>query len=152
MEKSQIIPSKLHLTNIRTVKENTVLIDSKIDSKPIYDIKLAHNVMHNLEKELVKIRLYLDVSANVNGKTINQGGNYEVDFFFKIEDLKDHYQINNDKPLFSGIFISTLLSISYSTLRGMMFSLWKDTYLGHLILPIINVPDLLKNRKQNESV
>lgn len=147
MENAQIIPSKIHLTNIKTVKENTVLFNGKLNSKPTYDIQVSHNVMHNLDKELVKIRLYLDVSANIEGKTINQGGNYEIDFFFKIEDLKDHYQINNEKPLFGGVFISTLLAISYSTLRGMMFNLWRDTHLNSLILPIINVPDLLKSKK-----
>lgn len=147
MENAQIIPSKIHLTNIKTVKENTVLFNGKLNSKPTYDIQVSHNVMHNLDKELVKIRLYLDVSADIEGKTINQGGNYEIDFFFKIEDLKDHYQINNEKPLFGGVFISTLLAISYSTLRGMMFSLWRDTHLNSLILPIINVPDLLKSKR-----
>jgi hypothetical protein len=104
-------------------------------------------MMHNLDKELVKIRLYLDVSAEINGITINQGGNYEIDFFFKIEDLKEHYQINNEKPLFAGVFVCTLLAISYSTLRGIMFNIWKDTYLNSLILPIINVPDLLKSKR-----
>ncbi len=147
MENAQIVPSKIHLTNIKTVKENTVLFNGKLNSKPTYDIQVSHNVMHNLDKELVKIRLYLDVSADIEGKTINQGGNYEIDFFFKIEDLKDHYQINNEKPLFGGVFISTLLAISYSTLRGMMFSLWRDTHLNSLILPIINVPDLLKSKR-----
>lgn len=147
MENAQIVPSKIHLTNIKTVKENTVLFNGKLNSKPTYDIQVSHNVMHNLDKELVKIRLYLDVHADIDGKTINQGGNYEIDFFFKIEDLKDHYQINNEKPLFGGVFISTLLAISYSTLRGMMFNLWRDTHLNSLILPIINVPDLLKSKK-----
>jgi hypothetical protein len=147
MENAQIVPSKIHLTNIKTVKENTVLYNGNLNPKPIYDIQVSHSMMHNLDKELVKIRLYLDVSAEINEKTINQGGNYEIDFFFKIEDLKDHYQINNEKPLFGGVFVCTLLAISYSTLRGMMFTLWKDTYLNSLILPIINVPDLLKSKR-----
>lgn len=147
MDNSNIIPSKIHLTNIKTEKENTILFDGKLAEKPTYDIKVAHSMMHNLEKELVKIRLFLDVNAVVDNKPINQGGNYEIDFFFKIEDLQDHYQINNEKPLFSGLFVSTLLAISYSTLRGMMFTLWKDTYLKSVILPIINVPDLLKSKK-----
>lgn len=147
MDNAQIIPSKIHLTNIKTVKENTVLYNEKLDIKPIYDIQVSHSMMHNLDKELVKIRLYLDVRAEINGKTINQGGNYEIDFFFKIEDLKDHYQINNEKPLFAGVFVCTLLAISYSTLRGIMFNIWKDTYLNSLILPIINVPDLLKSKR-----
>jgi uncharacterized protein (DUF2344 family) len=147
MENNAIIPSKIHLTSIKTIKENTVLFDGKLDVKPTYDIKVAHNMMHNLEKEIVKIRLFLNVNAVVDDKPINQGGNYEIDFFFKIEDLNDHFQINNEKPLFSGLFVTTLLAISYSTLRGMMFTLWKDTYLKSVILPVINVPDLLKSKK-----
>jgi len=146
MDNSKIIPSKIHLTNIKTEKENTFLFDGKLDVKPTYDIKVAHNMMHNLEKEIVKIRLFLEVNAVVNDKPINQGGTYEIDFFFKIEDLKDHYQINNEKPLFIGILVSTLLAISYSTLRGLTFMLWKDTFLKSVILPVINVPDLLKSK------
>lgn len=146
MDNTQIIPSKIHLTNIKIVKENTFLFDGKLDIKPTYDIKAAHNMMHNLEKELVKIRLFLDINAVVANKPINQGGNYEIDFFFKIEDLKNHYQINNEKPLFSGLFVTTLLAISFSTLRGMMFTLWKDTYLKSVILPVINASDLLKSK------
>ena len=147
MDNTQIIPSKIHLTNIKTIKEDTSLLDEKLDVKPTYDIKVAHNMMHNLEKELVKIRLFLDVIAVIDGKPINQGGNYEVDFFFKIEDLNSYYQIHNEKPLFEGVFVTTLLAISFSTLRGMMFTQWKDTYLQSVILPVINAADLLKSKR-----
>lgn len=147
MNNSQIIPSKIHLTNIKTIKEDTFLFDGKLNVKPTYDIKVAHNMMHNLDKELVKIRLFLDVTAVINTKSIEQGGNYEIDFFFKIEDLNNHYQINNEKPLFSGLFVTTLLAISFSTLRGMMFSQWKGTYLQSVILPVINAADLLKSKR-----
>ena len=66
MDNSKIIPSKIHLTNIKTEKENTILFDGKLAVKPTYDIKVAHSMMHNLEKELVKIRLFLDVNAVVD--------------------------------------------------------------------------------------
>jgi hypothetical protein len=147
MDNTQIIPSKIHLTNIKTIKENTFLLDEKLDVIPTYDIKVAHSMMHNLDKELVKIRLFLDVTAVIGTTSINQGGNYEIDFFFKIEDLSDHYQINNEKPLFSGIFVTTLLAISFSTLRGIMFTQWKETYLQSVILPVINAADLLKSKR-----
>lgn len=147
MDNIQIIPSKIHLTNIKTIKEDTFLLNEKLNAKPTYDIKVAHSMMHNLEKELVKIRFFLDVTAVVDAKTIKQGGNYEIDFFFKIEDLTNHYQINNEKPLFSGHFVTTLLAISFSTLRGMMFAQWKDTYLQSVILPVINAADLLKSKR-----
>lgn len=147
MDENKIVPSKIHLTNIKWEKENTILSKDKLEKNPEYDIIVSHNMMHNLEKEIVKIRLFLDVNALIYDKPIKQGGSYEVDFFYKIDDLKDHYQISNDKPLFSGVFVSTLLGISYSTLRGMLFTIWKDTYLSNVILPVIAIPDLLKSKR-----
>ncbi|WPO77787.1 hypothetical protein [Flavobacterium sp. KACC 22761] len=146
MDENKIVPSKIHLTNIKWEKENTILFKSKLEKNPSYDIIVSHNMMHNLEKEVVKIRLFLDVNVVIDAP-IEQGGSYEVDFFYKIDDLSDHYQISNDKPLFSGIFVSTLLGIAYSTLRGMLFNTWKDTFLSNVILPVIAIPDLLKSKR-----
>ncbi|WP_324692178.1 hypothetical protein [Flavobacterium cheonhonense] len=108
---------------------------------------MAHNMMHNLQREVVKIRLFLDMSGEIEGKTINQGGNYEIDFLFRIDDLKDHYNIVDNKPVFSGVFVSTLLAISFSTMRGMLFMLWNDTVLQQVILPVISPPELLKSTR-----
>lgn len=142
-----IIPEKIHLTNIKWVKENTVLLKDKLSENPTYDFTIAHNVMHNLDKQIVKIRLFVDMNGVLDGKAINQGGNYEVDFFFQIVDLKNQYQIIEDKPVFNGLFIATLLGISFSTLRGMLFSLWRNTVLESVILPVISVPSLLNSKR-----
>lgn len=142
-----IVPEKIHLLQVNWIKENTVLLEEKLSSNPIYDFQVAHNMMHNLEKEIVKIRLFVDMSAKINEQTINQGGNYEVDFLFKIEDLKNHYKIEEDKPIFNGVFVATLLGISYSTVRGMLLTIWKNTMLNNVILPVIAVPELLKSKR-----
>lgn len=142
-----IIPEKIHLTDIKWIKENTVLLNEKLSVNPTYDFVIAHNVMHNLNKQVVKIRLFVDMNGEINNKTINQGGNYEVDFFFQIDDLIEQYQMINEKPVFNGIFIATLLGISFSTLRGMLFSLWRNTVLESVILPVISVPSLLNSKR-----
>lgn len=147
MDENKIVPSKIHLTSIKWEKENTLLFTDKLEKSPTYDIIVSHNMMHNLEKEVVKIRLFLDVNGLIDNTPIEQGGNYEVDFFYKIDDLSDHYQVSNEKPLFSGIFVSTLLGISYSTLRGILFNTWKNTYLSNVILPVIAIPELLKSKR-----
>lgn len=147
MDENKIVPSKIHLTNIKWEKENTILYKDKLEKNPAYDVIVSHNMMHNLEKEIVKIRLFLDVTALIDETAIEQGGSYEVDFFYKIDDLNDHYQVSNDKPLFSGTFVSTLLGISYSTLRGMLFNIWKDTYMRNVIIPVIAIPELLKSKR-----
>ena len=103
--------------------------------------------MHNLEKEIVKIRLFVDMNDAFDGKEINQGGNYEVDFLFQIDDLKNHYQIIEEKRVFNGVFVATLLGICYSTIMGLLFSTWEDTILNGVILPVISVPELLNSKR-----
>lgn len=142
-----IIPEKIHLNQIHWIVQNTVVLEKKLIKNPTYDFKMAHNVMHNLENENVKIHLFIDVNGVINNKVINQGGNYEVDFIFQIDDLKDQFEIVDDKPVFSGLFVSTLLAISYSTLRGMFIEIWKETVLNGIILPVISVPELFKSKR-----
>jgi uncharacterized protein (DUF2344 family) len=143
-----IIPEKIHLIQIHWVKQNNVILSDKLAKNPSYNFQMAHNMMHNLEREIVKIRLFLDMSGELDYKTINQGGNYEVDFLFQIADMKDQYQIVEEKPVFNGLFVTTLLAISFSTMRGMLFTTWKDTVLRGVILPVITVPELLKSTRK----
>ena len=142
-----IVREKIHLVQVNWIKENTILVEEKLDGNPTYDFQVAHNMMHNLEKEIVKIRLYVDMNGEINEKKIDQGGNYEVDFIFKIDDFQDQYTVEEDKPIFNGAFVATLLGISYSTLRGMLLTIWKDTKLKSVILPVIAVPELLKSKR-----
>jgi len=144
---NQIFPEKIHLNQIHWIVKNTVILEKKLLNNPTYDFKIAYNMMHNLEKEIVKIRLFIDVNGIIKEKPINQGGNYEIDFLFQIDDLQNQFQIVEEKPVFSGLFVTTLLAISYSTLRGMFFELWKDTVLHGVILPVISVPELFKSKR-----
>lgn len=146
-DSNQIIPEKIHLIQIKWIKEDTVIVQDKLSKNPVYNFSIAHNMMHNLEKEIVKIRLFVVMSGAIDGKEINQDGDYEVDFLFQIDDLKNHYQILEDKPIFNGIFVATLLGICYSTIRGMLFSAWKDTIFNGVILPVISIPELLKSKR-----
>lgn len=145
---NNVIPEKIHLLQIDWVKQHNVILKNKLAKNPSYNFQMAHNMMHNRERGIVKIRLFLDMSGDIDGKTINQGGNYEIDFLYQIDDLKDHYNIVDDKPIFSGVFVSTLLAISFSTMRGMLFMLWKDTVLQQVILPVISPPELLKSTRK----
>ncbi len=144
---NQIIPEKIHLNQIHWIVQKMFVLEKKLSKKPTYDFKMNYNVMHNLEKEIVKIRLFIEVNCEINDKTIKQGGNYEVDFIFQIDDMKHQYEIKEDKQVFSGLFISTLLAISYSTLRGMFVEVWKDTVFQGVILPVISIPDLFKSKR-----
>lgn len=143
----QIFPHKIHLNQIHWVVKETFILEKKLKKKPTYDFKIAHNVMHNLDKSMVKIRLFVDVAGVIDSKIIRQGGAYEIDFIFEIDEMTEQYEMIENKPVFNGLFVSTLLAISYSTLRGMLYELWKDTVLNGVILPVVSIPELFKNKR-----
>ena len=98
--------------------------------------------MHNLEQKKVKINMTIEIlcdKANEDNIAI-----FSYDFFYTIDDLESHYQVVTNKPFFDGQFISTLLAIAYSTVRGILFNQFSTLPLKNIILPVINVPDLLK--------
>jgi hypothetical protein len=144
----QIIPENIHLKDIIFIKDEMIVLDKKLKSKPEYNFSIAHNTQHNLEKEAVKIRLFIDLFGEINGEKINQGGNYEVDFYFKIDNMSNHYETIENHAIFDGIFISTLLGICYSTMRGILLQKWEKTILEGIILPVISIPKLLNTKKE----
>ncbi len=146
-----IIPENIHLIQINWVKENTIFSPEKLEVNPNYDFQITHTMMHNLDKEIVKIGIFVNMIGEVKNKPINQGGNYEVDFIFKIDQLQSYYQLVENKPLFEGVFVGTLLGISYSTIRGMLFNSWRNTVLEKVILPVIPVQELLNSKHKSIS-
>jgi len=141
-----IIPENIHLIQINWVREETIINPKKLEQIPNYDFRINYKMKHNVDKEIVKIGIFVSMSGEIKKETINQGGNYEVDFVFKIDELSSHYQLIQNKPLFDGMFVGTLLGISYSTLRGMLFSSWRNTVLEKVILPVVSVQELLESR------
>lgn len=142
-----IIPENIHLIQINWIKENTDVIPEKMDVNPIYNFQITHTMMHNLEKEIVKIGIFVDMKCELNGNLIYQGGSYEADFVFKVDQLQSYYQLIENKPLFEGAFVGTLLGISYSTIRGMLYSSWQKSELGKIILPVISIQELMKSKR-----
>lgn len=146
-----VVPENIHLIQINWVKENTIFSTEKLEVSPNYDFQITHTMMHNLDNEIVKIGIFVNMIGEVKNKPINQGGNYEVDFIFKIDQLQSYYQLVENKPLFEGVFVGTLLGISYSTIRGMLFNSWRNTVLEKVILPVVPVQELLKSKHKTIS-
>ncbi|APG65085.1 hypothetical protein LPB136_06865 [Tenacibaculum todarodis] len=140
MEENTIVPDKIKLFNIDVI--NTYINDDTITDNLNLEFSVAHNTKHNLEKERVKIELFINLLSNND-----IGVKYHIDFHYTIEDLKDQYQLNKDnKAVFSGQFIATLIGISFSTARGLIFQQLQDTKFKGMILPIVSPYKMLISR------
>lgn len=134
MEKNKIIPSKIHLFKIEVV--DSYINDAITKNDADFDFNVAHSVQHNLQDERVKIKLLINLLLKTNTTV---GVKFNIDFHYKIDDLNDHYQNDtNNRPIFNGLFIATILGISFSTARGVLYAKLSETKLNNLILPVID--------------
>ncbi len=142
MAENLIVPEKIKLFHIDVV--NTYINDITITDNLSLEFSVAHNTKHNLEDERVKIELFINLLSNEE-----IGVKFHIDFHYQIEDLKDQYNLNeNESPIFSGQFIATLLGISFSTARGIIFQQLQETNFKGMVLPIVSPFKMLASRKE----
>lgn len=140
MEENLIVPEKIKLFNIEVV--NTYINDDTINENLNLEFSVAHNTKHNLKDERVKIELFINLLSQEE-----IGVKFHINFYFIVEDLKDQYKLNEDKiPIFSSQFIATLLGISFSTARGLIFQQLQETKFKGMILPVISPIKMLASR------
>ncbi|QXP69198.1 hypothetical protein H0I29_11200 [Polaribacter sp. R2A056_3_33] len=140
MSENSIIPEKIKLFQIDVV--NTYINDDTINENLNLGFSVAHNTKHNLKDERVKIELFVNLISNED-----IGVKFHIDFHYAVEDLKEQYNLNeNNTPMFSGQFIATLLGISFSTARGLIFQQLQETKFKGMILPIVSPMKMLASR------
>lgn len=136
-----IDPHKIHLTNIVKVTD-TISPDCQNHKTEELGVDISHQMMHNLVEK--KVKLNMQIAFLCHNQSKEKVAVFAYDFFYTIDNLELHYQKANGKPLFDGLFVSTLLGMTYSTIRGILFQKLTEPPLNNIILPVINVPDLLK--------
>jgi hypothetical protein len=143
MAENVIIPDKIKLFHIDVV--NTSINDKAIDENLNLEFTVAHNTRHNLKDERVKIELFINFLSHQE-----IGIKFHIDFHYNVTDLKNHYELNeNEIPVFSRQFIATLLGISFSTARGLIFQQLQETNFKGMILPVVSPLKMLESQKKN---
>ncbi|MCF6349383.1 MAG: hypothetical protein L3J20_14005 [Flavobacteriaceae bacterium] len=147
MKEEKINTDKLHLFHIDLIESSIKDLPQK--GKISFNIKVAHKTMHNLEDERIKIGLLIDLETD---KTTDENANahFNFDFHFQIDELKKHFKLNEkENPVFSGLLIATLLGLSFSTARGIIYERLSNTNLQGIILPIVSPQKMLSQQMEN---
>lgn len=141
----KIIPEEITLFHIDILESSIKDVSDKKQGE--FNINVAHSTMHNLNDQRVKIGLFIDLSTknNPNGGKAN----FRIDFHFHINNLNNFYELKQDKqPVFSWLLIATLLGLSFSTARGIIFERLSNTNLKHIILPVVDPKNMMPLQKK----
>jgi hypothetical protein len=112
----KIIPEDITLLHIN-------ILEHQIGQpkKNLY-IGVAHNVMHNLKEEKVKLNLKINLETCKGDSKKCPFAHFDIDFHYHINNLENFYSLNDkQQPTFNAMMIATLLGISFSTARGIIY-------------------------------
>lgn len=138
---AQIVPEEIELFHIDIIKSE--IKEANKPSSSSYDLQVAHTTGHNLKDERIKIKLIL----NLKDKVGDNHATYEMEFHFKIKNLENFYTLKEDlTPLLSGNLIATLLGISFSTSRGILYERFANTNFKGVILPVVSPRKMLETK------
>ena len=121
-------------------------VDFKTKRIRTYRSDVGFDMAFNLAKKVVKSDIQIKVNTESNSKNTEEAeGYFHIAFFFYVENLEMLTQ-----ELKAGIteihpgLANAIVSITYSTARGVILSRFQGTALCDFILPVINPNTLLK--------
>jgi len=119
--------------NINIVKSSIEKLSEQEKANLGVDTEFG-TVMHNIKEQIMKT----NIAVNINIDEIKAV--FIVDFYFKINNLNKFCNVNEkNKIVFSTSLLDTLLDLSYSTMRGIVFEkLYKINNMRAIILPLMD--------------
>ena len=140
MEQKQapIIPEHIHLLSMDVAQQK---IDAQAFKKEKqHQLSVRHTVLHNLKDERIKLELVFSF-VNANKKQLLF---FQIDFHFKVDQLTNFYQLKEEYiPVFYISLIATLLGVSVSTARGVIFVKLQNAGISNVIIPIVSPQKIL---------
>lgn len=147
-KKHQIALDKIHLLSIKLFKNQ---IDVSLDllnagEKPIEILStVSHETSYNPNEKMVRIRTSIFLSSKgKDGEELELSGNFGIEYIFRIDNLEDFRLVDkNEMPQYDNSIILEILSIAYSTSRGIVLQKTEGTALSGVILPITDASAFL---------
>ena len=126
------------IKGIEILDSSIVRPKSKIDGNTVFGFDLQAQHSFNLEKELVIVTCNISVLDN-NSK--DKLGHVNVSCLYYVENFEQYFEKKTNAPNLPQGVITMLNSISISTIRGVMYGIFRGTFLNGAILPVVN-PDM----------
>lgn len=137
----KIDANKIQILSIKTLKGNIdAQSDANTESIAEHSFNIELETGLNLEEKVVGLKLVVQIDAlDKNDKPVNIRGSYTHEVIFRVENLNDFVDTNEAAGnKIDGTLGSTLVSIAYSTVRGILFIRTQGTSLGVVTLPVVD--------------
>lgn len=144
MEKTPTPPVVAEEVHLKHIEEERFKFDKEAFEKASRrDLTLGQKMFYNLEKKGMKMSLqFVFKDAEKKDREIM---NAELSFHFVIDHLEKFYEMQESGiPRFHRGIVTTLLSISLSTARGILYEKCAHKGLTQVIVPVIDPKKVLE--------
>ncbi|WP_026449956.1 hypothetical protein [Aequorivita capsosiphonis] len=135
------------IKGIEILETSILAPKNRIDVNTIFGFDLQLKQSFNLERELVIVTCLINVFDN---DTKNKLGHLEASCLYFVKKLEKYIDKENNTTSLPQEAVVTLNSVSISTIRGVMYGVFRGTFLNGAILPIVNpsLSDEVKKQSQ----
>jgi len=139
---ADIVAELIHIQSINLYKSNINISDAVLDNEVVingYSFAFDHESRFNIDLKAFQLKLKILLNAkDEKNNQIDVTAEFGIEFIFIIDNLKD-FTHNDDKGLIIDTSLgSTLMSIAYSTSRGLVLQETQKSKLGGVILPVVD--------------
>lgn len=135
---------EFQLINIEILESEIKTPKEPLPNNIVFSFDIAVEQRFNAEQELIFV--ICDITTFPQDNPGLKLGKYRSSCIFKVNDLNNYITVNKKINL-SEEFIVTINSVAISTTRGLMFSLFKGTFLQGAILPLLDPSQYKKTKK-----
>lgn len=143
MEKqaNPIVVQDIHMLRVEVVQQKLDVIAFKKQKQ--HQLNVGHKMAHNLKDERIKLELVFSFENAQKEPLLF----FQIDFHFQIQHLSSFYELKNElHPVFSGLFVATLLGIAFSTARGIVLEKLNNAGIPNIILPVVSPQEMMKGK------
>jgi len=152
----KIEPEKIHLVKLQTLKG---LLDNAAYGKdrPIndYDYFFDASIGVNATEKVVGVKLVVEVKAIKTAQEPSElVAAYTHELIFVIDNLDDFTDVleGQPQPKVDRLMLGTLLGITYSTVRGIIYTRTQGENMKGILLPVIDPKQLLKPEENPQAL
>lgn len=140
-------PGKVSIIEIKFIKGQIDAPESySSDTVKEYKINNTLELAFNITEKLAKSEYKVDIETiSSNSNNIEAKGSFNIIFIFRIDNLEELAKLTKDNLVdLDPALGNALVSITYSTARGLLINKVSGTPLEKFILPVIDPNTLIK--------
>lgn len=135
---------EFQLINIEILESEIKTPKEPLPNNLIFSFDIVLEQRFNIEQELIFV--VCDITIFPQNNTEQKLGKYRSSCIFKVNNLKQYITEKKEIDIPEN-FIITINAVAISTTRGLMFSMFKGTFLQGAILPLLDPSQYKKEKK-----